>query len=536
MGEPLWLKSYEEGVPQSLNYPEKTVAQIVDDIAAKMPDHKALVFYQKEITYGELKLYTDLLAAALIRDGVKKGDRVALMAPNTPQYVISYLAVQKAGAVLVQVNPMYVERELVHLLHDSGAKVIVAMHSFYPRIKAVKNQTQLEKIILFDFAPFEAPEGTVEFEAYAKSAFGIKVEFPEIDCVNDPAVLQYTGGTTGIAKGATLTHRNVLANPMQVTAWMKSCEFGKEVVLGVLPFFHAYGMSVGMNFSLINAGTLVLLPRFDITEVMNTIKAYRPTVFPGVPTMYIAINNYPDAGSYGIDSIKECISGSAPLPVEVALKFEELTGGHLVEGYGLSEASPVTHCNPLGGKRKVGSIGLPFPDTLAKIVDPEDYTRELPPGEIGELAVKGPQVMKGYWNMPEETARVLKDGWLYTGDVARMDEEGYFYIVDRKKDMIIASGYNIYPREVEEVLFEHPKVKEAVVVGVPHEYRGETVKAYVVLKEGETATADEIIAFCKERLAAYKVPKAVEFRTELPKTAVGKVLRRQLREEELGRK
>jgi long-chain acyl-CoA synthetase len=314
---------------------------------------------------------------------------------------------------------------------------------------------------------------------------------------------------------------------------MTSCEFGKEVVLGVLPFFHSYGMSVAMNFSLINAGTLILLPRFEINEVMNTIKTYRPTVFPGVPTMYIAINNYPNAGSYGIDSIKECISGSAPLPVEVALKFEELTGGHLVEGYGLSEASPVTHCNPLGGKRKVGSIGLPFPDTEAKIVDPENYERELPIGEIGELAVKGPQVMKGYWNMPEETARVLKDGWLYTGDIARMDEDGYFYIVDRKKDMIIASGYNIYPREVEEVLFEHPKIKEAVVVGVPDEYRGETVKAFVVLKEGETATAEEIIAFCKERLAAYKVPKKVEFREELPKTAVGKILRRQLREEEL---
>ncbi|NYE57855.1 long-chain-fatty-acid--CoA ligase [Carboxydothermus ferrireducens] len=536
MGEPIWLKSYEEGVPHSLNYPDKTIAQIVDEIAAKMPNHKALIFYQKEITYGELKLYTDLLAAALARDGVKKGDRVALMSPNTPQYVITYLAVQKIGAILVQVNPMYVERELLHILNDSGAKVIVAMRNLYPRIKAVQNQTNLEKIILFDFSPYDVPDDAVDFEAYVKSAAGYTVEYPPIDYLNDPAVLQYTGGTTGIAKGAILTNRNILANPMQVTAWMTSCEFGKEVVLGVLPFFHSYGMSVAMNFSLINAGTLVLLPRFEINEVMNTIKKYRPTVFPGVPTMYIAINNYPNAGSYGIDSIKECISGSAPLPVEVALKFEELTGGHLVEGYGLSEASPVTHCNPLGGKRKVGSIGLPFPDTEAKIVDPENYERELPIGEIGELAVKGPQVMKGYWNMPEETARVLKDGWLYTGDIARMDEDGYFYIVDRKKDMIIASGYNIYPREVEEVLFEHPKIKEAVVVGVPDEYRGETVKAFVVLKDGETATAEEIIAFCKERLAAYKVPKKVEFREELPKTAVGKILRRQLREEELGRK
>jgi long-chain acyl-CoA synthetase len=330
-----------------------------------------------------------------------------------------------------------------------------------------------------------------------------------------------------------LTHRNIVANALQVTEWFKGCNYGEERVLCILPFFHSYGMTCCVNFAIANAAAMIVLPRFEIQAVMQAIDKYQPTIFPGVPTMYIGVINYPDISKVNVKSIKYCISGSAPLPVEVSQKFEELTGGCLVEGYGLSETSPVTHCNPMIGLRKAGSIGQPLPDTLCKIADLESGDKVLPPGEIGELCIAGPQVMKGYWNMPEETARTLRDGWVYTGDIAKMDEDGYFYIVDRKKDMIIAGGFNVYPRDVEEVLFEHPKVMEAVVAGVPDPYRGETVKAFIVLKEGTEATEEEIIGYCKGRLAAYKVPRAVEFRKELPKTMVGKVLRRLLREEEI---
>ena len=343
--------------------------------------------------------------------------------------------------------------------------------------------------------------------------------------------MQYTGGTTGVPKGAMLTHRNLMANVHQVLAWAPGLEPGREVMLGVLPFFHVYGMTVSMNFGIALGAKLVLLPRFDIKQVIQAIERHKVTLFPGVPTMYVAFNTFPGIEKRDIRSIKVCISGAAPLPVEVQERFEKLTGAKLVEGYGLSEAAPVTHCNPIYGKRKKGSIGLPLPSVDARVLDPE--FRPLPPGEAGELAVKGPNVMKGYWNRPEESAAALREGWLLTGDIARMDEEGYFYIVDRKKDMIIAGGYNIYPREVEEVLYQHEAVLEAAVAGVPDPYRGETVKAFVVLKDEYKGkvTEKELEAFARERLAPYKVPKLWEFRDELPKTAVGKVLRRVLREE-----
>jgi long-chain acyl-CoA synthetase len=348
----------------------------------------------------------------------------------------------------------------------------------------------------------------------------------------DLAVLQYTGGTTGTSKGAMLTHRNLLANTLQVRSWLPDVrEDGSEVFMAVTPFFHVYGMTVVMNFAILTAAAMVLLPRFNTKEVLHNIQRYKATTFGGVPTMYIAINNFPEIKKYKLSSVKACISGAAPLPLEVAQQFENLTGGRLREGYGLTEASPVTHCNPIYGTPKIGSIGVPFPDVEAKIVDLED-AHDQPLGEIGELAIRGPQVMAGYWNRPEESANVLRDGWLLTGDMGRMDEDGFFYIVDRKKDIIIAAGFNIYPREVEEVLYEHPAVKEAVVAGVPDAYRGETVKAYIVLKEGATATADEIIAFCRERLAGFKAPRMVEFRESLPKSLIGKHLRRVLIEEE----
>ncbi|RLC69430.1 MAG: long-chain fatty acid--CoA ligase, partial [Chloroflexi bacterium] len=340
------------------------------------------------------------------------------------------------------------------------------------------------------------------------------------------------GGTTGVPKGAMLTHKNMLANAIQVRHWLVDAKEGGEVMLSVLPFFHVYGMTVCMNMAIYIGSAMVLLPQFKVKEVLEAINKYKPTLFPGVATMYVAINTYPEVSKYDISSIRACIAGAMPLPYEVWTKFEEITGGKLVEGYGLTEASPVTHCNPIYGLRKP-CIGLPFPDTEAKIVDLETGEKELPIGEIGELAVRGPQVMKGYWNMPEETKMVLKpDGWLLTGDIAKMDEDGYFYIVDRKKDMILSGGYNIYPREIEEVLYAHPKVKEVAAVGVPDEYKGEVPKVFIVLKEGETATEEEIIAYCKENLAKYKIPKYVEFRKELPKTMVGKILRRVLAEEE----
>jgi long-chain acyl-CoA synthetase len=361
---------------------------------------------------------------------------------------------------------------------------------------------------------------------------------------DDPALLQYTGGTTGLSKGAVLTHRNLVANTMQTGAWLMKPALssvegkndGVEIFLGAIPFFHVYGMTVVMNLCISLGHTMVLLPQFKVQEVLETISKYRPTLFPGVPTMYIAINNYPEVGRYDLRSIKACLSGAAPLPVEVQARFEALTGARLVEGYGLTETSPVTHANPLFGAREVGTIGLPLPDTDAKIVDLESGERTLLPKEIGEVVVKGPQVMAGYWNQPSETAMVLRDGWLYTGDIGYMDSQGYFTIVDRKKELIIAGGFNVYPREVEEPLYEHPKVKEVVAVGLPDPYRGETVKVYIVLKEGERATEQEIIDFCKQRMAKHKVPTLVEFRQELPKTLVGKVLRRALREEEMAKR
>lgn len=531
-----WLRYYEPEVPPNLQYPAATMPELMEKAAADFPERRAIIFAGVEITYRTLLGMVHKLAAGLYRLGVKKGDRVALMSPNSPHYVVAYLAIQKIGAVVVQVNPMYVERELEHILNDAGCRVIIAYDALYPRIKNIRSFTPLEHVLLFSLGQ---PAGTADDQALsAEQLLAGSAPAPPavaIDPERDLAVLQYTGGTTGVSKGAMLTHRNIVANALQVVTWSAGSRYGEEIVLSVLPFFHVYGMTVAMNFALITAATQIIVPRFEVNQVLEIIQTYRPTIFPGVPTMYVAINNHPEIARYDLRSINYCISGSAPLPVEVSEKFEQLTGGYLVEGYGLTETSPVTHCNPLRGRRKVGSIGLPLPDTLCKIVDLETGERELPPGEIGELCVRGPQVMKGYWNMPEETASSLRDGWVYTGDVAKMDEEGYFYIVERKKDMIIAGGYNIYPREVEEVLFEHPKVMEAVVAGVPDRYRGETVKAYVVLKQGQSATEEELIQYCRERLAAYKVPRRVEFRDGLPKTIVGKVLRRYLRDEEAAR-
>jgi long-chain acyl-CoA synthetase len=537
-----WLKFYEEGVPHHIEYPRVPLYQVLDDTARDFPSLDAVIFQGKRIKYGELAGWARDLASALHQIGIKKGQRVAIMLPNCPQYIVAYYSILKLGGVVVNVNPMYVERELEFQLHDAGAQAIVALRDLLLRLETVREKIPLKTMILTDLdehvrtARRKAPAQGLRpgFYEYAELLEKGKAQMPPMVSVDpdEVALLQYTGGTTGFSKGAMLTHFNLVSDVVQCVSWNVGAQRGQERMLAVLPFFHVYGMTVTMNEAIYLAATIILLPRFQVDDCLEAINQYQPTRFPGVPTMYIGIINHPRVKQYNISSIKVCSSGSAPLPVEALKKFEELTGGKISEGYGLTEASPVTHANPFSGKRKVGSIGLPRPDTDAKVVDLETGEKDLPSGEEGELCIRGPQVMKGYWNRPEETARSLRNGWLYTGDIARMDEEGYFYIVDRKKDMIICGGFNVYPREVEEALYLHPKILEAAVLGVPDPYRGETVKAFVVLKPGQKATGEEIIEFCRQNLARFKVPTQVEFRKELPKSHVGKVLRKVLREEE----
>ncbi|MFN3477444.1 MAG: long-chain-fatty-acid--CoA ligase, partial [Candidatus Methylomirabilales bacterium] len=517
--------------------------------AEKYPKKAALIFYDRLISYRELDELTNRFAHALLQLGVKKGERVALMLPNIPQAVIGYYGVLKAGGVVVQVNPLLAERELTQQLQDAEAETILLLDRFFQKVQHAKEKAALRRIIVTgaqDFLPLPL-RLLYPFKA-GRERFRVEKRPPVYDMrallkagrddppavpirPDDIALLQYTGGTTGTPKGVILTHRNLVVNALQCRAWFPELREGEEVLLGVLPFFHVYGLSICLNLGIMLASTIVLLPRFQAQEVLKAIKKYRVTLFPGVPAMYAAINHHPGVKGDDLRSVKLCVSGAGPLHPRIQERFEALTGGRLVEGYGLSEASPVTHCNPVSGKRKVGSIGVPLPDTDARIVDLETGEQEVPIGEVGELIVKGPQVMGGYWKNPEEEARTLRDGWLYTGDIGRMDEEGYFYIIDRKKDMILASGYNVYPRDVEEVLYQHPAVQETVVVGVPDSYRGENVKAYIVVKQGAALSEEEIISFCREKLAAYKVPRLIEFRSELPKTAVGKILRRTLRDE-----
>ncbi|MGB9593175.1 MAG: long-chain-fatty-acid--CoA ligase [Anaerolineae bacterium] len=547
-----WLKFYEPGVPASIPYPDIPLHQNLANAAKDYPQSPATIFFDAVLTYQELDALADRFAAGLQQMGVRKGDRVAIYLPNCPQFIIAYYGTLRAGGIVVPCNPLYVARELEHQLNDSGSETIVVLSKLYPVVKAVRDRTPLKHVIVTGIKEYFPPilrfmftllkekkEGhavdiskdpnTIWFQDFLRAAPAKPQPVPVTP--QDTACLLYTGGTTGVPKAAELSHRNLVANAIQCSVWC-SGQRGQERFLAALPLFHSYGMTTCMNAGIYLASPIVLLPQFKLKDVLEAINKHQPTIFPGVPTMYVAINNYPDIKDYNLRSIRACISGAAGLPVEVQQKFQQLTGGRLVEGYGLSEASPVTHGNPVFGDCRIGTIGVPFPDTDAKIVDLETGTRELPPGEAGELIIKGPQVMKGYWNRPDETALVLREGWLYTGDIARRDADGYFQIVDRKKDMIIAGGFNIYPRDVEEVLYQHPKIKEAVVAGVPDEYLGEVVKAYVVLKEGETATEQEIIEFCRQSLAKYKVPRIVEFRKDLPKTMVGKILRRVLVEEE----
>ncbi|KYD21412.1 long-chain-fatty-acid--CoA ligase [Caldibacillus debilis] len=554
MEERPWLKWYPKEIPHHLQYEEVSLQETLRRTAKKFPDRPAVHFMGKEVPYRKLFESSLKLANYLRKIGLQKGDRVAVMLPNTPQTFISFYGILFAGGIVVQVNPLFTEREIAFQLKDAGAKFIIVLDMLFNRVKNVEKETDLRHIIVTgikDYLPFpknllypmvQKRQKTVPpkvehagrhhlFAEIMKRAEAKDIP-DEVNPKEDVAILQYTGGTTGFPKGVMLTHFNLYANAKMCDAWMYKFKEGEGATLGVLPLFHVYGLTTVLVFPVMKGDMVILLPRFDPGEVLKTIDKLKPKVFPGAPTMYIGLLNHPDLEKYDLSSIEICLSGSAPLPVEVQQQFEKLSGGKLVEGYGLTESSPVTHANFLWDNERVkGSIGVPWPDTDAKIVS-LSTGETLPPGEIGELAVKGPQVMKGYWNRPEETEQALKDGWLMTGDLGYMDENGYFYIVDRKKDMIIAGGYNIYPREVEEVLYEHPAVKEAVVAGVPDPYRGETVKAYIVLKEGQRVTEEELDRFARKQLAAYKVPRIYEFRDELPKTAVGKILRRQLVEEE----
>lgn len=548
-----WLKLYPPEIQHHLDYPRIPLYQILVDSAALFPDHEAVYFMGKRLKYRQILSLSYRFAHLLRSLGVKKSDRVAIMLPNTPQYIFAFYGTLMAGGIVVQTNPLYVERELVQQMNDAEAKVILALDQHYPLLQKVIGQTSLEHALftgIQDFLPFPKnilypllqkrngkPLPRIEEGAHfhllkkEMKAVSDKPIHEKIDPEEDIALLQYTGGTTGVPKGVMLTHRNLVANVVQSKGWIYKTQMGKEKVVAALPFFHVYGMTVALNLGVLIGASILTVPRFQAKEILKLIHEERGTLFPGAPTMYIALIHHPEIQKYDLSSIEACLSGSAPLPVEVQIRFEELTGGRLVEGYGLSETSPVTHANLIYGKRIVGSIGLPWPDTEAKIVDLATG-EDLPPGQVGEVAIRGPQVMKGYWRRPEETEKAFLNGWFLTGDVGYMDEEGFFYIVDRKKDMIIAGGYNIYPREVEEVLYTHPAVKEAAVVGVPDPYRGETVKAFIVRKEGAAVTEEELNRYCREKMAAYKVPRLYEFRDELPKTMVGKVLRRVLAEEE----
>lgn len=550
----IWLKSYDSGVPGNLHYPDECLPLLLQKNAETYPYNTAIEFFGAKLSYREFWAEILKFAAALTEIGVKRDDKVAIMLPNCPQCIIAYYAVLWLGAVVVLTNPMYVEREMEHQWNNAEVETLIVLDHLYPKVGSVLPRTDVKRIVvtsLREYFPFflkwiypikakkeklftNIPYGGNVFN-FKKLIQGAPRTTPPcgVESLDDLALLQYTGGTTGVPKGVMLTHRNILANTVQLTNWFTELRPGQERMLSVLPFFHVFGMTVGMNFALYSGGAIIPVPRFDINTFLKTLEKAKPTLFPAVPTIFVAIVNRPDIDSYNLSSIRFCVTGSAPMPVEVLKKFEALTGCVIVEGFGLTESSPVTHVNPIQGARKAGSIGLSLPDTDCRIVDIALGVEDMPPGQEGELIVRGPQVMAGYWRMPKETDAALKDGWLYTGDIATMDEEGYVYIVDRKKDMVIAGGFNIYPREIDEVLYAHPKIMDAVSVGVPDEYRGETMKAYVVLKPGESLTEKEVIDFCKARLAAYKVPKAVEFRDSLPKTLVGKVLRKMLRAEEM---
>lgn len=550
-----WLKHYDPEVPQRINYEEIPIYEYLDRAAAQHPRRLAIHFRNWKINYKELKELTDAMAANLRSHGVSPGDRVSIMLPNLPQTVISFWAVLKAGAIVVMTNPLYMEKELVHQMNDSGAKFLITLDHLWPKIEKLRDKMHLSKCFITripdclafpfnllygykakrDGLPLQVPYDGLHVFPWKPLIQGKKRLPPRpVNPRRDLALLQYTGGTTGVSKGVMLTHFNIGANVQQASTMLHGIKKfkGQHSFLGLLPYFHVYGLTVCLLLATTIAAKMIPFPRYVPKDILDSINKLKPTIFPGAPSIYISLMQQKDIAKYDLTSIMYCVSGSAPMSVDGMKRFRDLTNAEIIEGYGLTEASPVTHLNPLNGLRKPGTIGIPFPDTEARIVDMLVGDLDMPPGKIGELLIKGPQVMKGYWNRPDETASAVRNGWLYTGDIAMMDEDGYFSIVDRKKDMILTGGYNVYPREIDEVLLEHPKILEAVAIGVPHASRGEVIKAYVVVKPGEKLDKAEVIGFCRQKLANYKVPKTLEFRDALPKTIVGKVLRRELRAQE----
>lgn len=552
---PKHATNYDADVPWSLEYPRVPLHAFLDDAAESYPNSTATIFFNAKRSYASLREDTKRFSAGLRALGVKKGDRVAIDLPNCPQFLIAFFGALRIGAVVVPCNPLYTPPELRLQLADAGAETIVVLSRVYPVVKAAREGTKIRNVIvtnikdemplvlrtLFTLAKekkeghrqaFEGDPGAIAF----KAVLALNGDDSAADVgADEVALLQYTGGTTGTSKGAMLSHRALVANTLQCKAWFgRAMRDGEDAVMAVMPLFHVYGLTTVMNFAVLSGAAMILEPQLDLEHVLKDTQAHKPKLFHGAPRIYNAIINSPLAKKYDLRSVVACISGSAPLMIETARRFKELTGGNLVEGYGLTEASPVTHCNPVfdTAKNRIGTIGLPFPDTECRLVDLETGERDVAAGEAGELVIRGPQLMDGYYNKPEETAQTLRNGWLYTGDIATIDADGYVAIVDRKKEMIIVSGYNVYPREVEEALAKHPAVLEGAAIGVPHPIKGEEVKAFVVLRPGQTATADDLIAFCREQLAPFKVPKAIEFREALPKTLIGKVLRRQLAEED----
>lgn len=545
-----WHKNYDYVVPTSIRFPKFPVQNFLHLAASQYPFKPATDFYGSQITFSDLRKQTLRLANALTQMGVSKGDRVALALPNCPQYIIAYYAALSAGAILVNMNPLYTHDELKFMLENTGTKILITFDAVLPVIRPLAKELNLKCIVtrVTDFITgmpasnaktLELEEGWKHFSEIIDGCTDTRLPRVELTPA-DPALIQFTGGTTGLPKGALLTHGNVVAASLQCSLWGSSIvnhtPISERNLLAIIPFFHIYGNIVGMNWAMLNMATQVILPKFEIDEVLGVIQRVNQfTFFPAVPTMITAMVNHPKAGELNMDQrFRFFNSGGAPMPAELIARVKDM-GINYGEGWGMSETASLGISNPLMACR-TGAIGVPITENDVRLVDIENAKEEVKPGEPGEILIKGPSVMQGYWNNPEETKNQLSEGWLHTGDIGQADEDGYIYIVDRKKDMIIAGGFNIYPREVDEVLYQHPKVAEAVTVGIPDDYRGETVKAFIVLRPGETATDKEIAEFCRTKLAAYKVPKQVEFRESIPKSAVGKILRKILRDEEIAKK
>ncbi|MDY6863011.1 MAG: long-chain fatty acid--CoA ligase [Thermodesulfobacteriota bacterium] len=547
----LWHNSYPFEIPPKIDYHREPLFSFLENSANNFPDKIAVRYYGLKLSYRKLKRCTEKFAGSLSDLGVKKGDRIALVFPNSPQMIITLYAAFKLGFIAVPVNPLYTEREMEWQIKNSDAQVIITFEKFFKKIEKIKINLNISKIIIskiYDFLPFYLIPPLYIKERRSRNSRVTKGKdiyfFKELirkgrpkksmDVVQeDIALLQYTGGTTGLPKGVILTHRNLVSNVLQTAHWFYESKKGSEIILSVIPFFHIFGLTVALNFPIFLAATIILAPGFELINILKMISKYQPTLFPGTPAMFSAISRHRQISKYNLTSIQFCISGSAPLTKKVQQDFTRVTGSKLVEGFGLTESSPVTHCNPFNGRDKEGSIGLPVPDTMCKIVDIETGEKVLGIEEEGELCIKGPQVMEGYMKSELETQKVLKNGWLYTGDIARMDKDGYFYIVDRKKDLILSGGYNIYPQEVDEILCLHPEIKEAATIGIPDRLRGEKVVAFIVTGSDVKIDKKKILKYCRERLAKYKIPSEIKIVRELPKSSIGKILRKDIRKEYL---